>query len=129
LVTGPDIGGSTSDLDDRPPRAFCEDWRVIRRNSLRGFAKVRFPSGLIISEIAVHAAGDGRFWASPPARQMVGSDGHVLRDSNGKPRWQPVIEFVDKGRRDAWSASVIQSVADAYPTALQSDLPAGGRVA
>jgi hypothetical protein len=30
------------------------DWRPLHKNTLQGFAKVQFGSGLIVSEIAVH---------------------------------------------------------------------------
>jgi hypothetical protein len=47
-----------------------EDFRPLTRNTLRGFVRARFPSGLIIGEIAVHVR-DGQAWAAPPSRVMV----------------------------------------------------------
>jgi hypothetical protein len=49
------------------PRAQLLAWRPLRKNTLRGFAKVQFGSGLIVDEIAVHVAGsraqDAAAWA------------------------------------------------------------------
>jgi hypothetical protein len=33
------------------------EWRPLRKNTLRGFAKVQFPSGVIIAEVGIHVAG------------------------------------------------------------------------
>jgi hypothetical protein len=96
-----------------------EEFKGLTKNSLRGFARVRFPSGLVIAEISLHVA-NGRAWASPPSRQMVGADGLVMRDAaTGKPRWQPLITFTDKNTRDRWSASIVDAVHAAHPEALR----------
>lgn len=47
-----------------------EDFRPVIRNTLRGFERVRFPSGLTIHEVSLRIA-NGRAWASPRSRQMV----------------------------------------------------------
>jgi hypothetical protein len=98
----------------------CEDFKPVQRNSLRGFARVRFRSGLVISEIAIHVTG-GRAWASPPARQMLDRNGTPLRDENGKFRWQPLISFATKVQRDDWSDQVVAAVLAAYPDALAAE--------
>jgi hypothetical protein len=103
-----------------------EDFRARVQNTLRGFARVRFPSGLMIHEIALHVAG-GRAWALPPSRPMVDRDGAVLRDRDRKTRWQLLITFADKNIRDNWSAQVVAAVHEAFPDALQDAVP--GRAA
>lgn len=96
-----------------------EEFKPVLKNTLRGFATVRHASGLRIHEVALHVS-HGRAWASPPSRQKVDSkSGTVLRDQDGKPRWETLIEFTDKGRRDAWSAEVVTAVHEAHPDALQ----------
>jgi hypothetical protein len=45
-------------------RAFVlEEFFEIRRNTLRGFAKVAMPSGMVMSDVAIHTS-NGRCWAS-----------------------------------------------------------------
>ena len=49
------------------------------RTGLLGFAKVRFPSGMIIADVTV-LTGERGFWASPPSKPQIGSDGVVIKD-------------------------------------------------
>lgn len=92
-------------------------WRPQSKNSLLGFARVQFSSGLVISEIAIHRAGS-RVWAAPPARPML--DGHALmRDDRGKAKYQQLISFANHGVRSSWSRQVLKAVADAHPDLFQ----------
>jgi hypothetical protein len=94
-----------------------EEFRSVPKNSLRGFCRARFPSGMVVHEIAVHIT-DGRAWASPPARAILDRNGAPMRDAAGKTRWQPLITFAHKNIRDAWSAQVVAAVHEAFPDAL-----------
>jgi hypothetical protein len=98
----------------------CEDFKPVLRNSLRGFCRVRFRSGLVIAEITLHVT-NGRPWASPPARSMTDRNGAPMRDENGKTRWQPLITFATKAHRDNWSDQVVAAVLAAYPDALAAE--------
>jgi hypothetical protein len=89
-------------------------WRELRRNSLLGFARIESPSGMIISDVTV-LTGERGPWASPPSKPMVGKDGSVLRDSNDKVKYQPVIEFTSREVRDRWSSAVIEALRQAHP--------------
>jgi hypothetical protein len=93
------------------------EWRPLRKNTLRGFAKVQFPSGVIIAEVGIHVAGS-RAWASPPSRPWV-KDNAVMLDEAGKPRWQPLIEFTTHGVRSSWSRQVIAAVREEYPEVFE----------
>src|SRR3954452_855271 len=88
-----------------------EEFRPMVRNTLRGFARVRFASGLVLNEIAIHVGGDdGRTWASPPARPMIDRDGVVMRDQRtGNVRYQ--------------SDRIIRALRDRYPDALATSAP------
>jgi hypothetical protein len=103
-----------------------EDFCARVQNTLRGFARVRFPSGLVVHEIALHVAG-GRACALPPSRPMVDRDGTVLRDRDGKTRWQPLITVTTKNVRDNWSAQIVVAVHETCPDALRDAVP--GRAA
>jgi len=92
------------------------DWRPMRKNSLLGFARVQFGSGLIISEIAVHAAGS-RAWAQPPARPWLDGNKLVLTEA-GKVRWTPVVHFANHGVQASWSRQVINALREAHPEVL-----------
>lgn len=78
---------------------------------------------MIIAEISVHRDGEGHHWASPPSKPMIDRDGRVMRDRDGKTRWQPLITFSNKNARDQWSAAVVQAVHDHAPQALAERVP------
>lgn len=88
-------------------------WRPLRRNSLLGFATVRFSSGLTIAEIAVHHSGD-QVWAAPPARPWI-EDDSLVRDERGKWRYQQIISFANHGVRASWSRQVIRALREVHP--------------
>jgi hypothetical protein len=89
-----------------------------RANTLRGFAKVGMPSGMVVHEYAIHVA-NGRAWASPPARPMMDRSGVAMRDDAGKIRYSPpLISFTSKEIRDRFSDAVIEAMRIQFPDAL-----------
>lgn len=94
-----------------------EDFTAVRRNSLRGFVKVTLPSGMILSDVALHLTND-QFWASPPSKPILSREGVALRDEAGKVRYVPVVAFASKELRDKFSAAVIAAVQATFPEAL-----------
>lgn len=90
---------------------------AIRKNSLRGFATVQLPSGMIVADVAVLVT-EGRPWASPPSKPMLDRDGSVLRDDAGKVRYAPIISFASKEIRDRFSAAIIDAMTIAHPGEL-----------
>jgi DNA-binding cell septation regulator SpoVG len=93
------------------------DWREMRRNGLLGFAKVEFPSGLVINDVTI-LQGERGPWASPPSKPMIDRDGNALRDDKGKIRYVPMIEFTSREVRNKWSDSVIEAIRAAHPEVL-----------
>lgn len=89
------------------------DWRPLRKNTLVGFAKVQFTSGLIVGEIAVHQNGS-RVWAAPPARPMLDNNATIL-DERGRPRYQQIVDFANHGVRASWSRQVIRALIEVHP--------------
>jgi hypothetical protein len=94
-------------------RVRVQEFRTLRRNSLRGFATVQFASGMTIAEIAIHQLGSG-VWAAPPGRPII-RDGAVLRADDGKVRYAPIVTFMNHGTRSSWSRQVITAVREVYP--------------
>jgi len=89
----------------------------VRKNTLRGFAEVQLPSGMIIADVAVHVT-EGRPWASPPSKAMLDRNGAALRDEVGKVRYSPIISFASKDLRDKFSAAIIDAMEAAHPGEL-----------
>ena len=75
------------------------------------------PSGITIHEISVLET-NGRFWASPPSKPMIDRHGVVMIDDNGKRRFAPFLEFLDRDTRSRWSNAVIEALRTAEPEAL-----------
>jgi hypothetical protein len=97
-----------------------EDFKSVPKNTLRGFARAQFPSGMVLAEIGIHVGGDGNAWASPPSRTMLDRDGNAMRDPAGKLRWQPLITFTSGKIRNAWSGQVIDALLAQFPDALDA---------
>jgi hypothetical protein len=91
-----------------------EDFKLMTRNSLRGFARVRMPSGVIYHDCAVHQRGSIR-WASPASKPMIGAYGTQMRGADGKAAWQPIISFVSKEVRDQFSRAIVAAIEAAHP--------------
>lgn len=93
------------------------DWRPVVKNTLRGFAVVRQPSGMVIADVGVHER-EGKAWASPPSKPMLDRDGRQLRDTDGKARWSNLISFADRATQTTWSDAVVAAVRAQHPEAL-----------
>ena len=96
------------------------NWKPLRRGALRGFVTATFPSGMTVHEVSIMQS-NGRAWASPPSKPMVGKDGKLLVENSGKAKYTPLIEFVSKSVRDRWSDAVLASLLDAHPGALRDE--------
>jgi hypothetical protein len=94
-----------------------EDFVVMERNTLRGFARVRMPSGVIFHDVAIHRK-DGATWASPASKPMLGRDGTQMRGRDGKALWSPIVSFTTKDVRDRFSEAVITALRESHPDAL-----------
>lgn len=91
-------------------------WKPITRNSLRGFARLRLGRALIVSDVAVYVS-HGRRWAQLPGKPVLGPDGVAQKDSHGKTKWIPVIEWIDRATADKFSEAVIAAVEREHPGA------------
>lgn len=90
------------------------EWRPLRKNSLLGFARVQFPSGLIIADVTV-LNGERGPWASPPSKPQIDRDGMVLKDVNGKIKYTPILDFVSREKRNQWSQAVVDALQASHP--------------
>ncbi len=93
------------------------EWRPLVKGSLRGFAKVELPSGMVISDVTI-LTGERGAWASPPSKPQIGRDGVVLKDAADKTKYSPIIEFTSKEIRDRWSVQIIEALRVSHPDAL-----------
>src|SRR5262245_19664739 len=93
--------------DEAPPRKLtvrCTGFKVLRRNTLRGFAQVHIADlKLTIHDIAVHSR-DGRSWAQLPAKPQI-RDGQLVKDVGGKIQYFPAMTFDSREVADAFNTS------------------------
>lgn len=95
-----------------------QDWKPVTKGTLRGFARVRLGKALVIVDVPV-LASPGKVWVTLPGKPLIGSDGVMLRDARGKPRYAPILEWADRDRSARFSAGVIEAIKrDHGPAAL-----------
>ena len=99
--------------------AVIEEFVPVTKNTLRGFARVRLPSGLVLHDVAIHQR-DGTAWASPASKPMLNRDGHQMKDQNGKLMWLPIISFTSREVRDRLNTAILDALHQSHPEALSS---------
>ena len=90
------------------------EWKAVRKNTLRGFAKVRLGRSMSIKDIATHVK-NGRRWVQLPAKPIINQDGTAKKDDAGKILYVPVIEWTDREAADRFSQAVIEAIDREYP--------------
>jgi hypothetical protein len=95
-----------------------QSFRPMHRNTLRGFARAQFPSGMVLDEIAIHVGANGNAWASPPGRPWLDTNGNAIRDARGRIRYAVLITFGSANIRDNWSSQIIRAIELKYPDLL-----------
>jgi hypothetical protein len=87
----------------------CIDFKPLRRGTLVGFADIVVRElKLTIRDVALHRKGESR-WISPPGRPWI-KDGAVVVGEDGKIQYSQILEFANKGTRDAFGQVVWRAV-------------------
>ena len=83
----------------------CIKFHPHHKGSLRGFADLELPSGLIIRGCTLFEK-DGREWVSFPSRSYT--------DKDGATKWQPLVEFAEtaKAERAAFQRQALDAIHD-----------------
>jgi hypothetical protein len=100
-----------------PPQPTVTNFQPINSGALRGFCDVALPSGMVLLRCGIFSK-DGRCWALPPSKQVIGRDGAVQRNPDGKAKYEPTVSFTDRATADRWSTAVIEAFLVAHPGAL-----------
>ena len=99
------------------PRMKLLEWRSMTRNTLRGFAVLKMPSGMIVRDVAVHQKS-GKSWAALPARPQIGQDDKVVRNHAGKAQYSALLGWCNRDLADRFSAAVVQLIRAEHPSDL-----------
>jgi hypothetical protein len=108
---------SGTDLPSRSAQITVEAFKPINAGAMRGFCDVTLPSGMVLHRCSIFTK-DGKSWASPPSKQVIGRDGTVQKAADGKTRYEPTVSFVDRATQERWSAAVIEALRLVEPEAL-----------
>jgi hypothetical protein len=58
-------------------------------------------------------------WVAMPSVKRFDRDGNPVRDANGKPIYDQIVEFRDKATADRFSALIIELVRREHPNDLE----------
>jgi hypothetical protein len=93
------------------------DFKPVRKGTLRGFASVKLPNGLVITDVVI-GESSGKQWALLPSKAMIDRDGQLMRDAGGKIRYSPVIEWGTPALREEFSRRIAAIVVRHWPDAF-----------
>lgn len=91
------------------------DFRAFNKNTLRGFAIVELPAGLVIHNITIHTK-NGKAWAAMPSVPQLQDGQHRVID--GKNQYKRILEWRDRDLGDRFSAALVELVKAQFPNAL-----------
>jgi hypothetical protein len=106
---------ASHDVTSRPPVKLIS-WKPHVSGSMVGFVDVRMPSGLEIFGVLVHVQGSRR-WCAPPGKLMLGPNGQLLREPDGRPAYGKLLGFMTHGVRSSWSRQILAALDAEYPDA------------
>ena len=100
-----------------------ESFRPQRSNTLFGFVTIVIPDmRLRIVDATVHEKNGAR-WIGLPAKPQITREGVARKDERtGKTAYSTVIEFTDKGTREAFSQRVIGALLARYPHTFSDEV-------
>jgi len=87
----------------------ASDYKSVPRGALRGFFTLTLASGLVLRSCSLFEK-DGRRWVGLPMAPQVDRDGRVKTDTNGKPRYNRLVEFNSKAAFDRFQAEALAAV-------------------
>ncbi len=96
-----------------------KNFRAVSKNTLRGFAEIELPSGLILRDVAIHAHPAGRFWAALPAAPMINAEGQHITNAAGKKQYATLLTWRTRDLADRWSDAVIDLIRTEKPDILK----------
>ncbi len=96
-----------------------EEFKAVRKDSLRGFARVRLLSGMILHDTGVYYNGE-TWWASPPSKPVLDRSGKQVVKA-GKRQYQPTVTFVSREKGDRFTDGVIAALRVSHPEVFDDE--------
>jgi hypothetical protein len=98
----------------RGMRVIIDEFKSVRKNTLRGFVSAKMPSGMILRDMAVNTS-HGKTWVTPPSIPLISRDGTPVLGKNGKTVWKRLVDFENKELERLFSAAVLDALRVSYP--------------
>jgi hypothetical protein len=89
-------------------------FRAVRKNSLRSFASIRLPNGLVVNDVVIGEAS-GKQWALLPSKAMIDRAGQLMHEDRGAIRYAPVNKWGTPALRGEFSRPVAAIVIRRWP--------------
>jgi DNA-binding cell septation regulator SpoVG len=86
--------------------------------TVAGFLSIQLASGLILNDCKLMVGPKGRRWIGMPAVKQTDRDGNPVL-VNGKPAWNPILEFRDRATRDRFEEQVLAALRQAHPDVFE----------
>ena len=100
------------EIEAQRARAVCLSWRPQRSNTLRGFADIGFPNGLVLCDITVHE-GHGKRWVAPAGIPVLDADRRRRQRPDGRGGYRPSARFAHSDARERFKMAVLAALEDA----------------
>jgi hypothetical protein len=92
------------------------EWRRHRSGALCGYVSVVVGRAMRVNGIAVMSGANGP-WLSTPSKPLT-VRGQPMCDAQGRPRYTPVIEWMDRVAERRFTDAVLAALLAEYPDAL-----------
>jgi hypothetical protein len=79
------------------------------------------PSGLIVGDLRVMRGPGGKRWIAAPSVKRRDKDDRLVLGEDGKPIYDPTIEFRDKSVRDRFTEMFIEVLRRSHPELFDED--------
>jgi hypothetical protein len=82
--------------------------------ALVGFCSVELASGMIVNDLRLMTGNNGP-WVAMPTQKQFDRDGNPRLEANGKPIFNPFIEFRYRATSDGFSREIVEFIRAQYP--------------
>jgi DNA-binding cell septation regulator SpoVG len=90
--------------------------------TMLAFLTAETPSGMIVHGLKLMIGPQGKHWiALPNVKRRDPDDDRPMLNEDGRPIWDPVIEFASRDARDRFGALVLEALRRAHPEAFDGE--------
>jgi hypothetical protein len=95
-------------------------WEPFVKSSLRGFAVIELPNGLLIHDVPL-LYSHSKAWTALPAKPPIDGDSGHKRDASGKPTYTKIPEWRNRELSNRFSEALVALLCSTHSDALGRD--------